>query len=244
MIDLENRCLEATLERLEAAKDVDELWRSVKVFCDQYGFNQATYNAANIPSLGVFSIDLSTVTEDFRHYYVENRFYEVDPVIVSGASLLVAFDWDELGEGTPIARRIRAEGREAGIGRNAISAPIHGAVGGSALFSVSSDICDREWAQLRCRNRRDVQTVGLHLHERFLALGGGAHDPMAQSLSPREGECLKWAAAGKTIKDTATILSLSERAVRGYLDSARRKLDCLTKTQAVVRAMLLGIIRL
>lgn len=86
--------------------------------------------------------------------------------------------------------------------------------------------------------------IGLHLHVRFLALGGGAPTRPLPRLSPRERVCLKWAAAGKTIEDTATILSISERVVRGYLDSARRKLDCLTKTQAVVRAIQLGIISL
>jgi DNA-binding CsgD family transcriptional regulator len=53
---------------------------------------------------------------------------------------------------------------------------------------------------------------------------------------------LQWAAAGKTIDDTATILGLSSSAVRTYLDSARHKLDCLTKPQAVARATQLGLI--
>jgi DNA-binding CsgD family transcriptional regulator len=61
-------------------------------------------------------------------------------------------------------------------------------------------------------------------------------------MSPREKECLQWAAGGKTIWETSRILKISERAVRLYLDIARHKLECLNKTQAVAKAVALGIV--
>jgi len=62
-------------------------------------------------------------------------------------------------------------------------------------------------------------------------------------LSPREHECLQWAAEGKTAWETGMILSIAEGSVVKILASAIRKLDCANKPQAVVKALRLGLIR-
>ncbi len=61
-------------------------------------------------------------------------------------------------------------------------------------------------------------------------------------LSPREHECLQWAAEGKTAWETGMILSIAEGSVVKILASAIRKLDCANKPQAVVKALRLGLI--
>jgi DNA-binding CsgD family transcriptional regulator len=61
-------------------------------------------------------------------------------------------------------------------------------------------------------------------------------------LSPRERECLQWAAAGKTAWETGMILSIAEGSVAKLLAAATRKLQCATKSQALVRAVKLGLI--
>jgi len=68
--------------------------------------------------------------------------------------------------------------------------------------------------------------------------------PRTQSvrLSPREQECLQWAAEGKTAWETGMILSIAEGSVVKILASAIRKLDCANKPQAVVKALRLGLI--
>jgi DNA-binding CsgD family transcriptional regulator len=61
-------------------------------------------------------------------------------------------------------------------------------------------------------------------------------------LTPRELECLKWAAAGKTAWETGMILSIAEGSVAKLLGAATRKLDCTSKAQAMVKALKLGLI--
>ncbi|HEY1941234.1 MAG TPA: LuxR family transcriptional regulator [Roseiarcus sp.] len=245
MTALTDSRLEATIERIESANDIDELWLALRQFCESHGFESMTYFAANIPVLGISNdILLSTLPVDFIQHYIKQRYCEIDPVMLAAKSRLAPFDWAELDHSAPNICRIRGEGRSAGIGRNAISAPMRGANGDSALLSVSSDMDERDWGLLKRSYMRDVQLVALSAHERFLALAGATSVSRFAPLSPRESECLRWAATGKTIEDTAAILSLSERVVRGYLDSARQKLDCVTKTQTAVRALLLGLISL
>lgn len=62
------------------------------------------------------------------------------------------------------------------------------------------------------------------------------------SLSEREIESLAWAARGKTSEDIASILGLSKRTVDFHIDNARAKLNVATRTQAVLRAVSLGLI--
>ncbi|MBD9555529.1 LuxR family transcriptional regulator [Ensifer sp. ENS03] len=64
----------------------------------------------------------------------------------------------------------------------------------------------------------------------------------AGSLSRREVECLRWAAAGKTTSEMAKILALSEYTVNHYLNRATRKLDSVNRVQTVAKAVRAGLI--
>lgn len=64
------------------------------------------------------------------------------------------------------------------------------------------------------------------------------------TLTPREIDCLKWAARGKTDGEIADILSIARWTVVTYLQNAKIKLGCANRTSAVAVAMSLGIIPL
>ncbi len=72
----------------------------------------------------------------------------------------------------------------------------------------------------------------------------GKPAPREVRLTPRERECLTWAARGKTAWETAVILSNSESAVKKHLAAASEKLDARTRTQAVALALVRGFIQL
>lgn len=65
---------------------------------------------------------------------------------------------------------------------------------------------------------------------------------IGDDLTAREIDCLNWTAAGKTSAEISNILSLSEHTVNHYLNRATKKLDTVNRTQAVARALRLGII--
>ncbi len=58
-------------------------------------------------------------------------------------------------------------------------------------------------------------------------------------LSLREKACLVEAAFGKTEKETASCLGISEHTVHAYLRGAIRKLGSRNKVHAVVRALVM-----
>jgi len=61
-------------------------------------------------------------------------------------------------------------------------------------------------------------------------------------LSPRERECLLWAARGKTYTEIAIILGISFGTVKTNLDVCRFKLNCATLPQATATAVVRGIL--
>ncbi|MEP1441996.1 MAG: LuxR C-terminal-related transcriptional regulator [Hyphomicrobiales bacterium] len=63
------------------------------------------------------------------------------------------------------------------------------------------------------------------------------------SLSPREKECLKWTANGKTSSETGKILSISEHTVNHHLYGAMQKLDAANRIHAVAIAIRQGLFR-
>jgi DNA-binding CsgD family transcriptional regulator len=59
--------------------------------------------------------------------------------------------------------------------------------------------------------------------------------------SPRERECLRWVAAGKTDREIARLLSISATTAKSYIDAARAKLGARTRAQAVARMVVSGL---
>jgi len=235
---------EDAIERIETARSIDDLQHVLEGLFASYGLNQVAYHLIATPQIDLCREDdsICTIPLEFRQYFMLRRYDALCPIVSTAKVSLSGFDWAGIERSTPILRRIWEEAQDAGLGRNGITVPIRGAGGDRAIFSVTSNLRERDWALLRRRYLRDMQMIGLMAHERFLALKGVEIVPGSREITSRERECLEWAAAGKTIEDTATILTLSERSVRGYLDSARQKLDCMTKTHTVARAIQLGIV--
>ena len=71
--------------------------------------------------------------------------------------------------------------------------------------------------------------------------GAGPTD-LAVPLTRREIQCLKWAAAGKTDHEIATIIGISQPTVRFHITNSSRKLGVSGRSQAVHRATTLGYI--
>lgn len=55
-------------------------------------------------------------------------------------------------------------------------------------------------------------------------------------LNPKQIECLRWAAAGKTYGEIAEIVGISERTVRYHLEGARTQFGFATIMQTIVQA--------
>ncbi|TMH35368.1 MAG: LuxR family transcriptional regulator [Betaproteobacteria bacterium] len=62
-------------------------------------------------------------------------------------------------------------------------------------------------------------------------------------LTPRELESLRWTMEGKTAWEVGNILGISERTAVLHVNTATHKLGCVSKHQAVLKALRLGLLR-
>lgn len=133
------------------------------------------------------------------------------------------------------------EARDHGLATG-ISFPMH-ARGEVGVFSL---IMDRDLARnrhqvLQAAARGHLLTAYVQETARGLMFQGAGEE--AVRLTPRESECLLWAAAGKTAWETARLLAVSERTVVFHLGNAARKLGVANRRQAVARAIVQGLIQ-
>lgn len=84
--------------------------------------------------------------------------------------------------------------------------------------------------------RSELKILGEYFHCHMLRRNG-VDTSEALVVSARELDCLRWVAAGKSAWEASIILGISERTVRFHLNSAREKLNCITTTQAVAKAV-------
>lgn len=80
-----------------------------------------------------------------------------------------------------------------------------------------------------------LATVGSELPKR--------RHPLHRRLTDREMCVLSWTAAGKTASAIAMILGISPRTVNFHITTLLMKLDAANKTQAVAKAVMLGLLK-
>lgn len=128
-------------------------------------------------------------------------------------------------------------------GKPTLSVPLRPSHGEIASFCIAASEGFADWQEKKKSLAREFQALGGYFHQHMLRIWG--HDSGRDMLvSARELECLKWIAEGKTAWEAGVILGISERTVRFHLNAAREKLDCLTTTQAVAKAVAQQLIAL
>jgi DNA-binding CsgD family transcriptional regulator len=89
----------------------------------------------------------------------------------------------------------------------------------------------------------DLQLFAVHAQEAALRLlVPEPLQPERPALTPRELEVLRWTMDGKTAWEAGAILGITERTAVMHVTNAMRKLGCVNKHQAVLKALRLGLI--
>lgn len=203
---------------------------------ESYGLKTVAYFGMNISPLSSGDPFLSvTYSQDWIDRYKHQNYLDIDPVIKSGFSNLLPVVWSASNPRDGKLKTFFGEAAEFGVGRSGLTFSIRGMGRDRALFTITTDASGKEWATDQHHLKRDFQMLAYHVHN--LILRSQWPERRAPKLAPREIECLKWKAAGKTDWETAMILGISEKTVRFYLDLARVKLDASNITHAVVKAL-------
>ncbi len=113
-----------------------------------------------------------------------------------------------------------------------LSLPFRGDRRGFSIGMASSAPFDRHHARLG-----DIRFLtSLYCTLQGEQMSEEPERPDEVELNPKQLECLRWAAAGKSYRDIATIVGITERTVRYHLNSARDRYGFSTIMQTIVQA--------
>ncbi|RKE85954.1 autoinducer binding domain-containing protein [Rhizobium sp. AG855] len=115
--------------------------------------------------------------------------------------------------------------------------PVHDASGARGAVSFNGD---RE--PFTTTEMMELTYLSVHVFNRLAEIRE-MDSRNSDMLTERELDCLNWTAAGKTSVEIAEILTLSEHTINHYLNRATKKLDAVNRTQAVAKALRLGLIK-
>jgi DNA-binding CsgD family transcriptional regulator len=238
-----SEAFEDAIDGVETITSIEQLEVYVRKLLQPYGLENAVYHAVKVPGQERLNpvLVLTYPAEWVRHYVAED-YFQIDPVVLRARNAVLPVDWDTLDRSPIRVRKLFGEARDAGVGRRGVTFPVRGPSGDSALFSITSNISEREWAQLKRSYMRDFQLIANFVHTRVMDLLNVDVDPVPIEISARQRECLQWASHGKTNDEIGAILGISERVVRFHMEGCRHKLGSVNRTQAVARAAALRLI--
>jgi DNA-binding CsgD family transcriptional regulator len=220
----------------------DDLVDILKAIASEIGLSHISY--VRFASNRSWDISLLTAIATYSKLwqirYFLKRYGAVDPVIKRGSAAILPFDWETLHSDEPATLKFFADAIRHNVGRNGLSIPVRNRKNTHSLISFTNDTTRQEWDVFKKSNMVYLQQLSALIDS---AAGiESTLPPSSVQLSPREEQCLIWAARGKTYQEIADILALSLGSVKTHLDTARHKLRCINLTHAVGMAVATGVI--
>jgi DNA-binding CsgD family transcriptional regulator len=116
--------------------------------------------------------------------------------------------------------------------------PIHGRGGQFSTVSMAAGERDVDVSAGAERRLASIALLAFQRCDELMPLAPLAAD----NLTPRELECLRWVAMGKTDFETGMILGISQETVKYHVEKARGRLNAATRAHAVAKIALAGLL--
>jgi LuxR family transcriptional regulator, quorum-sensing system regulator SolR len=230
------------ISQMQLAQDEKALFDLIQREAQELGFEHSAYGL-KLP-LNMTKPKIVMFNNYSRHWqqrYIDENYLTIDPIVKHGGKSTIPVVWsnDEISGNSAFWEEARSHGLQYGWAQ--ASTNTQGIRGLLTLTRSADPLSESE-----------LKKVGY----RLVWLTQVAHQCMSDlisfrklpettiSLSTREKDVLRWTAEGKTAGETARIMNISERTVNFHIANAMQKLNCVNKTVATVRAVILGILNL
>lgn len=234
------------LARLTVTRSRAELGEVVQDLVGPFGFTHfaiGSFNGAPEELRGTASARdpflLNTWPRAWLEAYARQGIAHDDPIIAEALRIPEPFTWSEL--------RARQPGKGAALysaaadygWRDGFAVPIADPETLSVTIGLASFAAPR-LANFDAAARAEVISVGraAFWHARTLA----ATEPPGEILTPRERQALRLVADGLSDAEVGGRLGVSRTTAHFHVEQAKKKLGSVSRTQAVARAIFLGLI--
>ena len=234
--------------RLKDAVDAKDISQLLTQAIRPYGYDRFVY--ARIPTNPGEPteeyVHLDTLDPAWMAHYMGHDMFQADWLADYCLTGQRPMPWSEVqrrvdaGEITGAYARVTNAARDWGV-RNGVTLPLPCLGRFHAGVSLVADAKANQAEQDRAFHvSEQVITTTLQVFHAGVDMGGVARD--FYGLTRREVEVLKWQSEGYRTKDIASKLRTSAHTVEKQAKSARLRLKAASSTQAVAKAILLGII--
>ena len=234
----------AALEYIERLQTMDEMLQIQEAFAHALAkigiTNFALLEFSSDPEAFKNRVISDRMPIAWSERYFEQRFVEADPVISEVLTSTEPFLWSEAiakRQGEKRQRQIFGEAAEFHLNEG-ICIPIFGPQRYMAWVTLAGAHLD-----LGPAARAAVHVMALYTHNRLIKLVRSKRTDLP-ALTRREADCLRWVAQGKSDWEIGSILNISESTAHWYIESAKRKIGVATRMQAVVGAIVEGVIHI
>lgn len=172
--------------------------------------------------------------------YVARNYVDHDPVVSHMKDLQAPFEWREASRGIRVDRdsgEVMGDAREFKL-RDGLAFPLVTLEGQIVMVSLGGEAVELSGAEFGLVSLVSTYAVGRAMQLHTMVANTIDHI----ELTPRERECLKWAAVGKSEWEISQILGISEHTSEKHLLNAKSKLGAVNRVQAVAEAIRRGYI--
>lgn len=179
----------------------------------------------------------STYPQAWLDRYMERNYLELDPLVQRALASDLPVVWSD--RSIDRLPEFWEEARSFGINHGwAVSS--HGRDRGVGLLTVARR---NEPVSAHELEQNEMHLLWLaHSMHGMASLLPGVAQALLEPLSLREREVLLWSAAGKTADEIGLILAISSRTVTFHINRCIAKLGAANKTEAVAKALVLGLL--
>jgi DNA-binding CsgD family transcriptional regulator len=226
------------------SRDRDEFRSELVAFTRRLGFETVAATVVIDHMLGDAEfITVDNTPSDYKEAFNDLQSARRDPVMQHCKRQSVPIIWDQ---STYVKKGLGEKWEEqARFGlSNGICLALHMPEGRHFILGVERDRpVPVDPAELT-RVVADLQLFAVHAQDAALRiLVPGSIDTTLPSLTPRELETLRWTMEGLTAWEVGNALGITERTAVLHVNNATHKLGCVSKHQAVLKALRLGLLR-
>ncbi len=225
------------------------VWRNlIFKLANNLGYEQtllAILPDRNTPIEARFAFLHSNYSIGWRDKYDAENMQHIDPTFTHCTRKSIPLIWSPEIFSARKQKEMYEEACGHGL-RSGVTLPIHGAQGELGILCFVNDTkpgkCFQREAQGMLPELSYFRDFIFETSLRFMTQPNLPE--RLPAVTPRELECLKWCAAGKSSWEIAKIFHRSESAVNLHFSNMRRKFGVSSRQQVLVKAMRSGLIQL
>lgn len=220
-----------TKEDLESlVRRISDLVVFDSAFC---GFAK-TDGRGNLKSYDFAKVDYP---EAWIETYFAKGYLKVDPVLKKNFTNFPFQYWKDTYRQSPPPRQFISDSRDFGLqsGCTFGMTDLNGREGSIFSFAGSS-------IEYHPRTEAIIKHVVPHFNQALVRIFSTKTGRKPAELTPREQEILRWIKEGKSSWDISMIVGISARTVNYHVNNVKRKLDAVSRAQAVAIGVEQGLL--